>query len=603
MKTLLTCLTAALLLAAAAIPKTARAEVDIDFFYDSLAPYGSWMDVGDYGYVWHPEVEDDWQPYTNGRWVYTDAGWTWDSDEPYSWAVYHYGRWAQVIGLGWVWVPDNEWGPAWVSWRNSPKYIGWAPLPPEARFIASIGFSNWVDSYYDIGPGRYRFVSYSNFGAPNLRRVFIDRRQNYLIINQTTNITNISYGSNGIFNRGPDFEMVNRRLERPIERYRLDRRLDFNGDPRSLRADDFRSRHEDGALHLFAPRVGNRIVGAPNKIVGERIRNVEINRGWRGAGLAPDKAEALREKLRTQAKVPDALPEKPRFERPTAGGPRSPGADRNGDGRPDGVGKPDETPRRPGMVDRNGDGRPDGVGKPDETPRRPGMVDRNGDGRPDGVGKPDETPRRPGMVDRNGDGRPDGTVPGRIPSSPGGTTPDLPGKGKGRPGGAPEGPKGKSETDIPSRPTIPGGETRPGMDRKPTGPEVKPSIPKVERPEAPERPSIPKVNRPDAPERPSIPKVNRPEAPERPSIPKVNRPDAPERPSIPKVNRPDAPERPSIPKVNRPEAPSRPKVEVQRPAPPANRPSAPAARPAPPTAPKAAPAAAPDAKKKKGAPD
>ena len=71
--------------------------------------------------------------------------------------VYHYGRWVRVQDEGWCWVPDTDWGPAWVSWRNNDEYVGWAPLPPEARFEAEVGFSTWVDDTYDIGPGYYRF--------------------------------------------------------------------------------------------------------------------------------------------------------------------------------------------------------------------------------------------------------------------------------------------------------------------------------------------------------------------------------------------------------------------------------------------------------------
>ena len=47
--------------------------------------------------------------------------------------VYHYGRWTKVEDEGWCWIPDYEWGPAWVSWRESDDYVGWAPLPPESR--------------------------------------------------------------------------------------------------------------------------------------------------------------------------------------------------------------------------------------------------------------------------------------------------------------------------------------------------------------------------------------------------------------------------------------------------------------------------------------
>lgn len=194
MKTLLTTLAAVLLCASTSPPARAQESITVDFFYDNLQPHGQWLDVGDYGYAWQPnDMRSDWSPYSDGRWVYTDVGWTWDSYEPYGWAVYHYGRWANLRRVGWVWVPGTEWAPAWVSWRHSPTYVGWAPLPPEARFIAGIGFSSWVDDYYDIGPGHYRFVEGRNFGSAHLNRSFIDRGQNLTLINETTNITNITY--------------------------------------------------------------------------------------------------------------------------------------------------------------------------------------------------------------------------------------------------------------------------------------------------------------------------------------------------------------------------------------------------------------------------
>jgi len=75
-----------------------RTERDFD---QPLSPYGHWVEVADYGRCWVPNgVDRDWRPYSDGRWVFTDAGWTWDSDEPYSWAVYHYGRWARVDRIG-----------------------------------------------------------------------------------------------------------------------------------------------------------------------------------------------------------------------------------------------------------------------------------------------------------------------------------------------------------------------------------------------------------------------------------------------------------------------------------------------------------------------
>ena len=115
-----------------------------DTFYSKLDPYGDWRETADYGYVFQPRAAEGsrkWRPYTNGRWVYTEAGWTWVSEEPFGWATYHYGRWTRLRNIGWVWVPGDEWAPAWVSWRKSDDYVGWAPLPPEATFDRRAGIA------------------------------------------------------------------------------------------------------------------------------------------------------------------------------------------------------------------------------------------------------------------------------------------------------------------------------------------------------------------------------------------------------------------------------------------------------------------------------
>jgi hypothetical protein len=62
-----------------------RASVSFQIFYDQLAPYGEWVNDPDYGYIWLPDVSQDFQPYaTNGYWVNTQYGNTWYSN--YDWA-------------------------------------------------------------------------------------------------------------------------------------------------------------------------------------------------------------------------------------------------------------------------------------------------------------------------------------------------------------------------------------------------------------------------------------------------------------------------------------------------------------------------------------
>src|SRR5262249_51075152 len=101
-------------------PLTPEPIADNSGFYDALAPYGTWVDVGGYGMCWQPTVvavNTAWQPYSDcGRWVYTDCGWYWHSGYSWGWAPFHYGRWFQHHRLGWCWAPDTIWGPSWVSW-------------------------------------------------------------------------------------------------------------------------------------------------------------------------------------------------------------------------------------------------------------------------------------------------------------------------------------------------------------------------------------------------------------------------------------------------------------------------------------------------------
>ncbi len=309
MKSIISFFTAAIL-AVSAIPSAhAEAAVSVDFFYNHLGNYGSWRQVGDYGYCWHPDgVGDDWSPYSDGRWVYTDAGWTWDSEEPYGWAVYHYGRWANVGSVGWVWVPGTEWGPAWVSWRRSPQYVGWAPLPPEARFRISVGFNSGVDDYYNIGPSHFRFVEGRNFGAPRLRSVFVDRRENITIIHQTTNITNITYVNNSVHNGGPDYDEQSRMSSTPINRYKLDRRNKFDGDPHGQKAEQLRAHVSGDSMSVMAPTFSEKASAPPSKLAG-KVEKTQVSHGWENAG-SPAEVAALRTKMKKQDAEPRDVPKK-----------------------------------------------------------------------------------------------------------------------------------------------------------------------------------------------------------------------------------------------------------------------------------------------------
>ncbi len=277
-------------------------------FYRKLDPYGDWMETGDYGYVFQPRQAAqgrDWRPYTNGHWVYTDAGWTWISDEKFGWATYHYGRWVRLRSVGWVWVPGEQWAPAWVSWRKGGDYVGWAPLPPEAQFDRQTGIRNWADNYYDIGPDQYAFVPANEFGRKLTSREIVPTERNVTIINNTVNVTNIVYNNSVVVDQGPSYDDLRKQSRQPIERYRLERTQDmpndvpvFKGEVVALPTVDFRQ-----AERATRPNRVTRTIAQP---VAER--------GWSGIQNT-QAAEKARAKMEAEATPPPNLPPK-RFVRP-----------------------------------------------------------------------------------------------------------------------------------------------------------------------------------------------------------------------------------------------------------------------------------------------
>jgi hypothetical protein len=180
-------------------------------FYDSLAAYGTWVDVAGYGPCWQPAVvivNPGWQPYCNGgRWVYTDCGWYWLSGYSWGWAPFHYGRWFRHNHYGWCWMPGNTWGPSWVCWRYTGNYCGWAPLPPAAVYQPAVGFTfhgQRVSGSFAFGLGvnSYTFVPVSQFPDRHLNRYALPHQQAAQIYNQTVPSTTIVGNGTRIVNQG-----------------------------------------------------------------------------------------------------------------------------------------------------------------------------------------------------------------------------------------------------------------------------------------------------------------------------------------------------------------------------------------------------------------
>jgi len=280
-------------------------DVSVDFFYNNLSG-GNWVDVADYGYCWQPDVavgNTYWRPYSDGYWAYTDLGWTWVSYEDFGWATYHYGRWTMLSDYGWVWVPgrdaDLEWGPAWVSWRTGGEYIGWAPLPPETiTVVEGRPLTGHLDVEFNIGPACYNFVDVRYIGEPVLRERIIAPTQNITYIQQTVNVTNITYKNKTVYNYGPDINVVNRTAARPIQRLRLDR--EQNVDVNAAAKSGGLTKVQGDRLVVAAPMHINRSarqVAPP--AVKARVEAAKIDRGWSGVGDAQAQAQ-LKEKIKSQ---------------------------------------------------------------------------------------------------------------------------------------------------------------------------------------------------------------------------------------------------------------------------------------------------------------
>ncbi len=273
---------------------------DYGMFYDSLASYGSWFETEDYGYVWQPVVvrDSNWRPYSRGRWACTDRGWTWISEEPFGWATYHYGRWAQLRGRGWIWVPGSEWSPCWVSWRESPSHIGWAPLPPETLAYSGHAWDSTVDVQFAIGISSFSFVEIQHFGNPIFSHCLPIRR-NRDCFGSTTNITHLHFCNGEVICGGPKYREICDRLgkQMPFYRFRVDDRPQLSRDQLGLRP-RIRGNH----LLVSAPNVNTGWnEGIRPRNVKGRIESISVEREGNLSGEISRKYRDSREQGRKQA--------------------------------------------------------------------------------------------------------------------------------------------------------------------------------------------------------------------------------------------------------------------------------------------------------------
>ncbi len=442
---------------------------DYNVFYTRLSSdEGNWVEAGNYGYCYRPRVSDDWRPYRDGHWVWTDRGWYWDSNERFAWATYHYGRWVRIGGTGWCWVPGHQWAPAWVSWRESDQNVGWAPLPPEADVSVHVGISSWSDSYYDVGPAAYSFISYSHWNEPSYARYIEPPERNVQIITETKNVTNIVTNNNVINNFGPPVQTVAAKSNQNIQQVKL--ALNPATDPKA----HYGQTLQGNQLNVVAPPAVLKPAAVQTPAVQNRIVNPVVEKGWQG--VKPQDAEKLKQTIAQQNPVPKDLPKPTPFVNPqVAQKAGSPGAT----GSPSAVAGQKQTPPNlvkpgtgPGQKSPTANVTPGGspnASAAGKKPVPPNLLGVKPSGAPGGspAVKPGSTPGASSTA------KPSAT-PGASPTPTGGkpTTPTTPGP-KQSPVGAAPGTSPNVQKSVPPNLNAPKPSATPGQpkpeENKPTG--------------------------------------------------------------------------------------------------------------------------------------
>ena len=188
--------------------------VSMQTFYDELSPYGTWIQDPQYGYVWRPDVDqNEFRPYyTNGRWAMTEYGNTWVSNYDWGWAPFHYGRWVINSYRQWIWLPDTNWGPAWVDWRSGDGYYGWAPMAPSISINLSFG------RRYSVPEFCWNFIPQRNIYINTFPRY--DYGRNNVYIRNTTIINNTYVYNRRSYYGGPRIDDIRRATNRDVTVYR-----------------------------------------------------------------------------------------------------------------------------------------------------------------------------------------------------------------------------------------------------------------------------------------------------------------------------------------------------------------------------------------------
>lgn len=227
--------------------------VTYQLFYDSLSPYGTWIDYPSYGHVWNPNVNDGFRPYaTNGHWASTDQGWAWVSDYDWGWAPFHYGRWLYDDMYGWLWLPGYDWSPAWVTWGYVDDFYCWAPLMP--GIAVNVRYNSWRPNAFYWNACRRGNLSNRELSGVLERPEQFANLQGRIQIYDNFNSTRVN---KMFYSKGPDVAEAEKYANHKIEQNSIKEVRDMG-----------RTGHADGKVSVYSPAIQN-----PGATAGRRPKN------------------------------------------------------------------------------------------------------------------------------------------------------------------------------------------------------------------------------------------------------------------------------------------------------------------------------------------
>ncbi|HLY69126.1 MAG TPA: DUF6600 domain-containing protein, partial [Puia sp.] len=153
-----------------------------------------------------------------------------------------YGNWFYDQYYGWMWSPDYNWAPAWVTWGDYDGNYCWAPIGPRVSF----GISYRPPIYC------WTFVPHGYITNANVSRYYVSHVNNTTIVNNITVINNVNTVGGRGYVRGPQPQNVERFTHSPVRAVAI-----------QTTNSPGRGRIANGQLAIYRPTVNRNGGGTP----------------------------------------------------------------------------------------------------------------------------------------------------------------------------------------------------------------------------------------------------------------------------------------------------------------------------------------------------